>query len=51
MPRAVSDFFLRYGAGSHYIQKLTTIRAWNFIAWALIAVGALAWAVFLTWKP
>jgi hypothetical protein len=51
IPREISDFFIRYGGGAHYVQRFTKIKAWNFIAWTLIVLGTCGWVLFLMWKP
>ena len=38
------SLFVRYGAGSHLFQRFTRLKAWNTIAWTLIAIGILTWA-------
>jgi high-affinity Fe2+/Pb2+ permease len=43
--------FIRYGAGSDLIKRLTASKTWNIVAWILILLGVLAWIVFLRWNP
>jgi hypothetical protein len=43
--------FIRYGAGSDFVKRLTVSKTWNIVAWILIVLGALAWIAFLRWNP
>lgn len=49
--RVFADLIVRYGAGAHYVQKFTSAKAWNLIAWVLIALGIVGWIFFLMWHP
>ncbi len=37
--------FVRYGAGSDLFVPLRRAKWWNVVAWALIGVAAVGWAV------
>ena len=49
--KLVLDFFVRYGAGADYWKGWTAHKAWNWIAWGLIALGVVGWIAFLSWTP
>ncbi len=49
--RIIHDIFVRYGAGAQYLQKFTTYKSWNLIAWVLIGLGTISWILFLLWNP
>ena len=40
--RPFIDLFVRYGSGANYLKLLTDHPAWNWIAWMLIIIAALA---------
>jgi hypothetical protein len=49
--RIIHDIFIRYGGGAQHVQRITTLKCWNWLAWVLIGIGTVCWIVFLLWNP
>jgi hypothetical protein len=45
--KTFQSLFVRYGSGAGVFLPLTQAKCWNVLAWSIIIVGMIGWAITL----